>query len=152
MAAGAILGASCTGGPPGHPQSGPAATDTTTKPAPTATSPRKLPNTHIDLARDWYPWQGRVQNLQGQTLIRFQIDRHGKAAAIRILKSDAAPVLQVSAIRLIQSATFDLATGAFDASDKTPFLVAVRFCIDRCDDRPAYPGLSDSIVITGSHL
>ena len=93
-----------------------------------------------------------MQNLQGQTLIRFQIDRHGKAAAIRILKSDAAPVLQVSAIRLIQSATFDLATGAFDASDKTPFLVAVRFCIDRCDDRPAYPGLSDSIAITGSHL
>ena len=152
MAVSAVLGVSCASRPPGQPRISPAAIDTTANTAPAIAPARKLPNTHIDLARDWYPWQGRVQNLQGQTLIRFQIDRHGKAEAIRVLTSDAAPVLQVTALRLIQSATFDLATGGFDAADKTPFLVAIRFCIDRCDVRPVYPGLSDSIVITGSHL
>jgi len=124
----------------------PPATASTAASAP----PRTLPHAQIDSKRDWYPWQGRLQSLEGQTVVRFQIDRGGKATAIKVVASDAAPVLQVTAVQLIQSARFDLTSVPYDAGNSTPFLVGVIFCIERCESRPPYPGTSDSIMITGS--
>jgi TonB family protein len=115
-----------------------------------AAPPRALPHAQIDTKRDWYPWQGRLQNLEGQTVVRFQIDRGGKATAIKVVTSDAAPLLQVTAVQLIQSARFDLTSVPYDAGNPAPFLVSVLFCMERCQNRPPYPGTSDSIMITGS--
>ena len=115
-----------------------------------AAVPRPLPHAQIDTQRDWYPWQGRLQNLEGQTVLRFQIDRKGKATAIKVVASDAAPVLQVASVQLIQSAHFDLSSVPYDARDPAPFLVSVTFCLEHCGNRPPYPGTSDSIVISGS--
>jgi TonB family protein len=114
-----------------------------------AASPRALPHAQIDMKRNWYPWQGLLQNLQGQTVVRFQIDRSGKATAIHVVASDSAPILQVTAVQLIQSARFDLKSVPFSPGDPNPFLVSIVFCIQRCPDLPAYPGTSDRIVITG---
>jgi TonB family protein len=115
-----------------------------------AASPRTLPHAQIDLKRNWYPWQGLLQNLQGQTVVRFQIDRSGRATAIHVVASDSAPILQVTAVQLIQSARFDLKSVPFDSGNPNPFLVSVVFCIQRCAERPPYPGTSDRIVITGA--
>ncbi len=112
--------------------------------------PRALPHAQIDTKRDWYPWQGRLQNLQGRTIVRFQIDRGGKATGIKVVASDAAPLLQVTAVQLIQSARFDLNSVPYDAANANPFLVSVTFCLEACGARPPYPGTSDSIVITAS--
>jgi TonB family protein len=128
----------------------------TRQPAPAATAsaaaapPRTLPHLRFDTKRDWYPWQGRLQNLEGQTVLRFRIDRSGKATAIKVVASDAAPVLQVTAVQLIQSARFDLTSVAYDPRNPAPFLVSITFCLDHCGNRPPYPGTSDSIVITAS--
>jgi TonB family protein len=127
------------------PRSPPAATLT-----PAAATPRTLPHAQIDTKRDWYPWQGLLQDLQGQTVVRFQIDRAGKATAIRVVASDSAPVLQVTAVQFIQSARFDLSSVSYDAKNPNPFLVSIVFCIERCNERPPYPGTSDRIVITGA--
>jgi TonB family protein len=124
----------------------PAAAGDTPAPPP----PRPLPHAQIDTKRDWYPWQGKLQNLEGQTVVRFQIDRGGKATGIKVVASDAAPLLQVTAVQLIQSARFDLTSVPYAAADPNPFLVSVTFCLERCAQRPPYPGTSDSIVITGS--
>ncbi len=112
--------------------------------------PRALPHAKIDTKRDWYPWQGKLQNLEGETVVRFQIDRSGKATGIKVVASDAAPLLQVTAVQLIQSARFDLTSVPYEASNPNPFLVSVTFCLERCGKRPPYPGTSDSILITGS--
>jgi TonB family protein len=128
------------------PRSAPPAASANSSPPPL----RMLPHAQIDTKRDWYPWQGRLQNLEGQTVVRFQIDRGGKATGIKVVASDAAPLLQVTAVQLIQSAHFDLTSVPYQASNPNPFLVGVVFCIQRCENRPPYPGTSDTIVITGS--
>src|ERR1700722_17308920 len=78
-----------------------------------AASPRTLPHAQIDRNRDWYPWQGLLQNFEGQTVVRFRIDRAGRATDIKVVASDAAPVLQVTAVQLIQTARFDLTSVAY---------------------------------------
>lgn len=107
---------------------------------------RKLPKTHLNTSIDFYPPQAKREGLVGRVLVGFQIDQRGKADSARVVGADAAPILQDAALELIKGSTFDVSAPGFDATDPTPFLVTVRFCLPTCGEIVSFPGSEDMTV------
>jgi TonB family protein len=105
---------------------------------------------HFDWSRgDPYPAEARRQSLTGRVLVEFQINERGKAFSEKVLRADAASVLQDGALGVVKRMTFDVSGPGFDPADPTPFRLTVMFCLPSCSRLVAFPG-TESFVVTGS--
>lgn len=112
---------------------------------------RKLPHGKLESTIDWYPPPAKRKNLTGRTLVEFHIAPDGRATDLKVVHSEADPVLQAAALDLIRHDKFDVTDPKFDATDSTPFRASVSFCLVSCGALVPYPGYeANSIIITGS--
>ena len=79
-------------------------------------------------------------------VVKLQIDSHGKPVAPNVLLSNAAPVLESRAVRVVLAMEFppQAAAGRYH--------VGVRFCLDRCVHLLHCPGYRGDVVITASRV
>ncbi len=100
---------------------------------------------------DPYPLEGKQRQLEGRVLASFRIDAKGRATSVVFLRTDAPPLIEAAACRLLSDLRFIVPTVGVDASDTRPFLTTVRFCMSNCARVAAYAGTKD-ISVTGSPL
>jgi TonB family protein len=112
---------------------------------------RPLPKSHTSSQMSWYPARAVRLHLQGRVLVEFKIGATGQAIAARVLESDADPLLQQQALKLLQSTTFDVSDPQSNAADETPFRATYRFCLRPCAVLDPYQR-SELVTITGASI
>ena len=100
---------------------------------------------------DFYPLEGKREQLQGRVLARFHIDSAGKTVSPEFLRVDAPPVIANAACKLLHRIKFDVSKPGVDTGSAGTYLLTVRFCLTNCDQVPLYPGTRD-ITITGTTI
>ncbi|MBV8851772.1 MAG: TonB family protein [Sinobacteraceae bacterium] len=84
-----------------------------------------------------YPAQARSEHLEGRILLAFRLSRGGAPVGPRIVKADAAELLQQQALELLRSTTYELEAHSVDPA--TVFHATVIYCMDHCGDFGEYP-------------
>jgi TonB family protein len=103
-----------------------------------ALQPAELRALHADLPGvTVYPALARLQHLEGRILVEFHLSRSGATVGPRIVKADAAELLQQHALELLRSTTYELA--AYSVDPATVFHATVIYCMDHCADFGDYP-------------
>ncbi len=110
---------------------------------------RKLPRSQFPPNVDWYPAKAKKAHDTGRVLVGFSIDSNGKATSLKVLKAEAPRILRNAALNFVTDMTFDVHDPLYNAADRTPFAISVRFCIIDCGTLVGYPGYEDA-RITGS--
>jgi TonB family protein len=103
-----------------------------------ALQPAELRALHADLPGvTVYPALARSQHLEGRVLLEFHLNRSGGTVGTRIVKADAAELLQQHALDLLASTTYELASYSVDPA--TVFHATVIYCMDHCGEFADYP-------------
>ena len=108
-----------------------------------------MPRSQFPSNVDWYPAKAKKAHDTGRVLVGFSIDSNGKATSLKVLKAEAPRILRNAALNFVTDMTFDVHDPLYNAADRTPFAISVRFCIIDCGTLVGYPGYEDA-RITGS--